>query len=256
MTTSSPTDSADSTMPQPRSPMVSLASTGPRVNQAPAWIALSTANATTTTHSQVVPVKIDQPSRSSVSIDSWASSRSRGRAGIRTRDRKATTSSHIVASTASAQPGPTVTTRTPASVGPTTASAPRDIDSSTLADCSCARGTNWGTTPDIAGKLTALTAPLTTSSAMTIHSSAASVITSVATVAWLRKDAIAENRINRARSNRSDSTPPNSRNTTIGVVLAASTRPRALAESLISSTANASATETIIDPVSEAKRAA
>ena len=50
----SPTDSAESTRPQPCSPIVSLATTGPRVNTAPMWMALSTPNASTTTHSQVV----------------------------------------------------------------------------------------------------------------------------------------------------------------------------------------------------------
>ena len=47
---------------------------------------------------------------------------------------------------------------------------------------------------------------------------------------------------------RSAITPPKSRNNTIGVVPAASTRPSALGESLISSTANARATADIVVP--------
>ena len=64
----SPTDSADSTRPQPCSPMVSLATAGPRVNSAPIWMALRKPNASTTTHSQVTLRKNTQPSRRSASI--------------------------------------------------------------------------------------------------------------------------------------------------------------------------------------------
>ncbi len=52
--TRSPTDSADSTMPHACAPIVSLACAGPSVDHAPACTALSTENAITTTHSQVV----------------------------------------------------------------------------------------------------------------------------------------------------------------------------------------------------------
>ena len=51
---SSPADSADSTRPQPCSPIVSFATAGPRVKMAPMWMALRKPNASTTTHSQVV----------------------------------------------------------------------------------------------------------------------------------------------------------------------------------------------------------
>ena len=65
---SSPTDSAESTSPQPRTPIVSRASAGPRVNQAPMWMAFSTPKPATTTQSQVCPVNTDQPSRRSRSM--------------------------------------------------------------------------------------------------------------------------------------------------------------------------------------------
>jgi hypothetical protein len=130
------------------------------------------------------------------------------------------------------------------------------MENSTLACCSWARGTSWGSMPAIAGKLAADTVPLTTSRTITIHSSATPVITSAATVPWVSALSRAVTQITRVRSNRSASTPPKSRNTTIGTVWAARTKPRALAESLIVSTAKARATETIIDPVSELNRAA
>ncbi len=50
------------------------------------------------------------------------------------------------------------------------------------------------------------------------------------------------------RGSRSAITPPNSRNSTSGIELAASTAPSAVGESETSSTANATATGAIVDP--------
>lgn len=108
----------------------------------------------------------------------------------------------------------------------------------------------------MAGKLIAVTMPLTTSSAITIHSSAMPLITRKATAPWVRAESRPESCMISARSKRSEITPPNRRKSTIGTVWAARTRPSALAESLMSRTANASATVTIIEPVIEAIRAA
>ena len=109
-----PTASADSARPQPRSPIVSLATLGPRVNQAPAWMALRAPKASTITHSHVCLVKTDQPSRSSSTKEGL---RRRGRlsggarGGMCTRSRSAAETSQVAASIASAQPGPKATTR-------------------------------------------------------------------------------------------------------------------------------------------------
>ena len=58
------------------------------------------------------------------------------------------------------------------------------------------------------------------------------------------------------RGNRSAMTPPKSRNTTIGMVCAASTWPNAEGESVISRTANARATFAIMLPSVLTKREA
>ncbi len=223
--------------------------------QAPAWMKLRKANATTTTHSQVWLRKTVQPSRSSVSMLA-SSARSRTRGGTLTFVRRAAARSQASASTASAQPAPKVTTMSAARVGPTTAMPPRDIDRSTFACWSRSRGTSCGTTPAIAGKLIAETIPLRTSRTMTIHSSATPLITRYATVPCVAAERTADTRMISARSQRSATTPPKSRKTTIGMVCAARTRPSALAESLMSSTAKASATETMSEATMEARRAA
>ncbi len=100
----------------------------------------------------------------------------------------------------------------------------------------------------IAGKLIADTVPLTTSRTMTIQRSAVPLITRNATIPWVAADITLETCSTRVRGNRSATTPPKSRNSTIGAVRAASTCPRAAAESVMSSTANASATPAIIEP--------
>ena len=56
------------------------------------------------------------------------------------------------------------------------------------------------------------------------------------------------------RGNLSAITPPQSRNTTSGIVCAARTCPRAVAESVISSTANASAMGAMVLPTVLAER--
>ena len=66
---------------------------------------------------------------------------------------------------------------------------------------------------------------------------------------WLSPATTLEVWMTRVRPNRSASTPPTSRKTTIGMLCAASTTPRAVGESLICSTAKASATGAIRAPI-------
>ena len=90
--------------------------------------------------------------------------------------------------------------------------------------------------------------PCTALSTMTIQSSAVPVITSSAIAPWVRPETTLETWRTSVRGNRSAITPPQSRNTTIGIVCAASTWPSAVAESVISRTANASAMPAIMLP--------
>ena len=66
-------------------------------------------------------------------------------------------------------------------VGPSMRSAPRIIDWSTLACWSSSRGTSCGIMPAIAGSTSAKVMPLSASSAISIQSSAMSVMTSART---------------------------------------------------------------------------
>ncbi len=157
---SRPTASADSTMPHACRPTVSSATAGPRVSQAPAWIAFSTPKPTTTIHSHGVAQKNDQPSRSSRSV-SGASARG-GRAGRRTGTRSSAARSQVAASTARAQPEPTVTTRSAPIVGPRTIMPLRVRETRALAGWRSSRGTSWGSTLAIAGNPTPDTMPWTT----------------------------------------------------------------------------------------------
>jgi hypothetical protein len=172
--TSRPTDSADSTRPQPRTPKVSRARAGPRVNQAPAWIAFITPKPATTTHSQVFPVNTDQPSRRSRSM---LASRLSVRAGRLTRVSSSAAASQLTASKASAQPEPTPATSKAATVGPTTVSPARENESSAFACWRWERGAICGTMPSIAGIVNADTVPLAASSATSIQSSACPLMT-------------------------------------------------------------------------------
>ena len=134
-----------------------------------------TAKPATTTHSQVWPVKTDQPSRSSASM--LATPRSRVLAGSRTRVSSSAAASQLRASKASAQPEPTPTTSSAATVGPTTVSPAREKDSSALACCRWVRGAICGMIPSIAGIVNAATVPFAASSDDQHPSSAWPVIT-------------------------------------------------------------------------------
>ncbi len=100
----------------------------------------------------------------------------------------------------------------------------------------------------IAGNEIAETAPWTAVSAISIHSSAVPVITRKARKPWEAADATLDTCSTRVRGNRSEITPPHSSSTIIGIVCAASTCPSAGAESVMSSTAKASAMLAIITP--------
>ena len=210
-------------------------------------MAFSTPNASTTTHSHVVPAKSDQPSLSSVRVD--VRSASRARAGSFTSTRIRDAPSQVTASTASAQPGPTVTTSSAPTVGPTTRRAPRYIDCNTLACCSISRGTSCGVSAASAGWTTAIVRPWIASRTTSIHSSAVPVMTHAVTEPWVAARTRFPARRMSTRGRRSAMTPPKSRKTTIGIELAASTMPKALAELPTSSTAKVSATSAMVEPM-------
>ena len=146
------------------------------------------------------------------------------------------------ASTKSPQPGPTVTTSKALTVGPEMVRPPRTSDIRAFARWSWSRGTSWGIRLAMAGNDIADTSPWTALSTTIIQISAVPVITSSAIAAWVTPEATLETWSTSARGSRSAMTPPQSRNSTIGMVWAASTQPRAVAESVISRTAKASAT--------------
>ena len=99
----------------------------------------------------------------------------------------------------------------------------RVSDISALAGCSWSRGTSWGSRLAIAGKEIAETAPCTTDSAISIHSSALPVRTRNAIRPWVTAEATLETWMTSSRGKRSEITPPHSSSRTIGIVCAAST---------------------------------
>ncbi len=125
---------------------------------------------------------------------------------------------------------------------------PRTSDIRAFARWSWSRGTSWGSMLAMAGNPMAENRPCTALIVTSIQISAVPVITSSAMLAWVQPEATLETWSTNARGNRSAITPPQSRNTTIGTVWAASTQPRTVAESVISSTAKASATLAIMLP--------
>ena len=133
-------------------------------------------------------------------------------------------------------------------VGPMMVRPPRESDSSALARCSWSRGTSCGTMLAIAGNEIAETRPCTAASTIIEVSVAVSVMTRNASRPWVAAEKRLDSWSTTVRGNRSATTPPNSRNSTIGIVCAASTWPRAEGESVTSSTAKARAMLAIIPP--------
>ena len=220
--TSIPAASAELARPQPSAPSEDdFAYAGPSTCRPPDWIALRIMKATTTTHSQVVLRKYVHPARRSWIAEVFSASAGRG--GIRTGSRKSAASSQVSASTANAQPAPTPTTRAAATDGPRIVRVPRDIESSRLAGCRSFFATSCGTIPCIAGKAIAIVVPLSASRTTRCQISACPVMTSAAAAAWVTAEATLLSCSTSRRGNRSAITPPTSRNTTIGMVCAATT---------------------------------
>ncbi len=165
-------------------------------------------------------------------------------------------SSQVRASTATAQPEPTVTTNTAPTLGPMIIRPLRLKPSRTFACCKDRRSTISGTTPNIAGKVKATMVPFSASNTMRDQISAVPLISSIATIAWVSADSRCETCRIVLRLTRSATTRPSSMKTAIGMLRAASTQPRSLAESLMSSTANASAIGAIVVPRTELVRPA
>ena len=157
-------------------------------------------------------------------------------------------------SIATAQPAPTVTTSRPPTAGPSTETIPRCIEISTLAGWSWWRGTSCGITLASAGKLIAATVPLIALSTASCHSSAVPLITRPAIASWVTPARTLETWMTSVRPNRSAITPPASRNSTSGMLCAASTIPSAEGELLTSSTAKASAMPPIVEPAPLTRR--
>ncbi len=252
--TSSPAASAPRTQPQALIPIVSFAMTGPKVSQAPAWMALRNVNASTTTQTQVSDVKADQPSRRSLHIEGASIGLLASAGGSLTCAMKAAATSHVQASTRTAQPGPTVTTSMVPMAGPIMASPFLENASMALACWMWLFGTTCGTTPCIAGKVNARTVPLSAARTTIIQISATPVRRSTATAPWVAADKMWDSCITTVLDIRSAITPPTSRKRTSGIDSAASTMPRSVAESLISRTAKTSATGAMTDPIVEMNR--
>lgn len=125
-----------------------------------------------------------------------------------------------------------------------------------FAGCSCAAGTVSGVSAEAAGKLTAVTAPLTALSAASRAMLAVPVRTVAATTAWVRAPANDEPTRTSPRGRRSATTPPISSSATLVMDLLATTRPRAAAPPPMSRTAKASATGAMALPNSATLRAA
>ena len=132
--TTVPSASALRASPQPSAPRAGarLDTSGPSTPSAPKWMALSNPKTTTTTHSHVREANSDQPSRSSAHIDVRSGADTGSRAGSFTRQRQRIAMRYVAASKARAHPGPTVTTSSPATAGPTTVSPLRENASSAL----------------------------------------------------------------------------------------------------------------------------
>ena len=133
-------------------------------------------------------------------------------------------------------------------MGPKMRREPRANDWSAFACCRRSRGTSRGRIDAMAGKVIASAVPLTRASATSIQIRAVPVITRAAAAPWLAAITSIPTRSTRVRGSRSAMTPPRRMNTTSGPVSAASTRPSALGESVIESTANARATPAIVVP--------
>ncbi len=129
---SRPADSAESTNPQPCSPIVSFATAGPSVKMAPMWMALRKPNASTTTHSQRALRKKSHPARRSAS-HRGLSLRTAPAAGICTPSSSAAATNHVIASNSTAHPAPTVTTSQRSTDGPMTIRLSRTSDIRALA---------------------------------------------------------------------------------------------------------------------------
>ncbi len=99
-----------------------------------------------------------------------------------------------------------------------------------------------------AGKVKASAVPFSASRQMSIQISAVPVMTRAAAAAWVTPSRVAPSRITTVRDTRSATTPPSSRKRIVGIVLAASTKPRSAAEFEIDSTAKARATPDIVVP--------
>lgn len=176
------------------------------MNHAPAWMKLRTPKPTTTAHSHGVAQKKLQPSRSSRTVSAGSALGVRG--GSATGSSRMAATSHVAASTASAQPEPTVTTSRAPAVGPSTAMPLRVSETRALAGWRCSRGTSCGRTLAIAGNPMPETAPWATLSTTSIQISAWPPSTSNAIAPWLRAEAKLENCSTSVRGNRSAMTPP------------------------------------------------
>ena len=162
--------------------------------------------------------------------------------------------SQLHASMRTAHPEPTVTTSSVPMAGPIMARPLREKESMAFACWMWVLGTTWGTTPCIAGNVNASTVPLRPARTAIIQISATPVTSSTPMAPWVAADSRWDSCMTSDRDIRSAITPPTSRNTTSGIDSAASTMPRTVAESLMSRTANTSATGAMAEPAVEMSR--
>src|ERR1700677_78584 len=205
-------------------------------------------NDSTTARNQVRLRKSAQPARKSAI---QCSRSGLGALSILSRDSSSALSAKVTASATIAQPGPAVTTRAPATAGPTRPDAAIVVCSTALARCSSSAGTSAGVSPFAAGVNIAVAA-LATAVRHARSSTGGCPVTSVRpSASWDRPRPMSAAIITTCLGTRSATTPPASMNTTSARAPLPSTRPRSLAEPVRSSTANDSATGTSMVPSHE-----
>ena len=151
------------------------------------------------------------------------------RAGGAIASSAAAETANVAALSANAQPTPTPSMRKPPAAGPASRRASgRTNWSSELACGSSEAGSTSGTIASKAGPKNAVAAPKPATSTSMCHSSRAPVIDRTAITATASPRPTSAASIRRRRSKRSLMTPPSSRNTIVGTVMAMPTTASAV----------------------------
>src|SRR5678816_1576951 len=207
-------------------PRCCLATTGPSTLRPPVKQALTTAAATTITHTHCRELNSCQPCRrSSIIVEGSALEA----CAILIPASNAADRKNEAASTIKAQPGPTVATRTPAIAAPAMLVKLIDIRSRAFADCRCVVLTSCGTSPAKAGIKKASDAPLSTSSPTTTPTCTELVRNKTATMSCVAPANNSAVIITTYRGSRSATTPATIKHTTCATDRPSSTSPSVVA---------------------------